>query len=334
MDKWSHACYTQGMLHHRTIRLILCLAGMVCAQAADSLSQWDVESMYVQARAMLEDRSIQDVGNVPMLLEACAREGHTEATLLLLDVYDGKFKGLPPNPEQALRLTRTLAGEKKLDSMTGGRELRSEAMFRLALLLEKGIGCPPDKPEAYKWMSQAAGRGMPQAKVEEARYLMNGTGVGKDPKRAWKILYKQAKKAPRTPHLFFYMGHMCAQGIGMQRDARRAFELYRLGGILNDAQCLNNLGTMFENGYPTPRDYETAYRLYRKAADLGNKEASANMQRLAFKEGIRASNTSRTPYGRRVDNATRHLIRALPVDDRTRELLHSWLLLSPDSDES
>lgn len=324
------------MLHHRITRLLLSLAGCVCAQAQveNSLSQWDVEGMYVQARAILEDRSIQDVGNVPMLLEACAREGHTEATLLLLEVYDGKFKGLAPNPEQALRLTRTLAQEEKLDSLKGGKELRSEAMFRLALLLEKGIGCQPDKPEAYKWMRQAAGRGMPRAKVEKARYLMNGIGTEKNPKRAWTILYKQAQKAPRTPHLFFYMGHMCEQGIGMQRDARKAFELYRLGGVLNDAQCLNNLGTMFEKGYPTPRHYETAYRLYRKAANLGNKEASANMQRLAFKEGIRASNSSRTPYSKRVDNATRHLIRALPVTDRTREILSSWLLIAPEQEES
>lgn len=323
------------MLHHRLTRFLLCLAGCACAQAQveNSLSRWDVEGMYVQARAMLEDRSIQDVSSVPMLLETCAREGHTEATLLLLDVYDGKFKGLPSNPEHALRLTRTLAGEEKLDSLSNGSKLRTEAMFRLALLLEKGIGCQPDKPEAYTWIQQAAYRGMPRAKVEEARYLMNGIGTEKNPERAWTILYKQAKKNPRTPHLFFYMGHMCAHGLGMPRDARKAFELYRLGGILNDAQCLNNLGTMFENGYPTPRDYETAYRLYRKSANLGNKEASANMQRLAFKEGIRASNKSSTPYRKRVDNATLHLIRALPVTDRTRELLHSWLLISPETDE-
>lgn len=336
MDKSSPACYTQGMEFPRSsvlLMLPLCCSS-VLAQGGNSLNKWDVESMYVQARAMLEDRSIQDVSSVPMLLETSAREGHTEAARLLLDVYEGKFKGLNAKPEHALRLTRRLAEEEKLDKMQGGGELRTEAMYRLALFLEKGVGCSPEKTEAYKWIQQASGRGKAGAKVEEARFLMNGIGTSPNPKRAWKLLYKQAKKNPHTPHVFFYMGHMCDRGIGMRRDARKAFELYRLGGILNDAQCLNNLGTMFEKGHPTPQDYEIAYRLYRKAAELGNKEASANMQRLAFKEGIRASNRSQTPYRTRIDNATQHIIRALPVAPETQERLISWLMLSPANEET
>ena len=91
---------------------------------------------------------------------------------------------------------------------------------------------------------------------------------------------------------------------------------------------------MFERGNPTPRDPENALRLYRKAANLGNREASANMQRLAFKEGIRANNLSSTPASQRIDNATRHLLRALPVTEESRQRLGDWLLITPDPDES
>lgn len=334
MDKWSGKCYT-GAMKCRPLLLSLLLSLPAWASESIGLSQWDVEGMFVQAKAMLEDRSIQDVSAVPMLLETCARENHPGAAHLLIDVYEGKFKGLEANLRKAADLARGLAESDRLDLAAGGQsDVRTEAMYRLALYLEKGNGCEKNEAEACSWMRRAARRGMPQANVELARYLMNGLGTKADPRQAWQLLHIQAKANPKTPHIFFYMGHMSAQGIGMPRDARKAFELFRMGAMQNDARCLNNLGTMFEKGYPTPRDPESALKLYRIAAYLGNREASANMQRLAFKEGVRAQHISSTPARRRIDNATLHLIQALPVSEYTRERLRDWLTLSPDSEES
>lgn len=335
MDKARGTWYIGGMKKpslHPLLLLVLC--GLSGQAAEKNLSNWDVEGMYVQAKAMLEDRSIQNVETVPMLLETCTREGHPEASRLLMDVYEGKFKGLPANPRQAAHIVRMMAESARLDAHSpGNRAVRTEAMFRLALYLEKGTGCQQNKQEAYRWMREAANRGMAQAKVEEARYLMHGTGVAPAPERAWKLLHRQARENPRTPHVFFYMGYMCAQGIGMPRDARKAFELFRMGAVMNDARCLNNLGAMFEFGYPTPRNAENALRLYRKAATLGNREASANMQRLAFKEGVRAQQLSSTPPRKRIDNATYRIIRALPVSEYTQERLRELLTLSPEQDD-
>lgn len=322
--------------HLMLIPLMLALPGAAQeeAQQEDKFSRWDVEGMYVQAKAMLEDRSIQHVETVPLLLETCAREKHLDAALLLMDVYEGKFKGLEANPGKATYQARAMAEAAELDNTPGGRNIRTEAMYRLALYLENGSGCEVSKTEACQWMQQAATRGMAQARVELARYLMTGIGVKANPGQAWQLLHKQALENPHTPHLFFYMGHMCAQGIGIPRNARKAFELFRMGAKLNDARCLNNLGTMFEKGYPTPRDPESALRLYRKAANLGNREASANMQRLAFKEGVRAQNISSTPPQKRIDNATLHIIEALPVSEATKDKLREKLLISPSEDAS
>ena len=336
MDKAAATCYREDMPHCRQYALsLLFLLGMGTgsAQQGGNLSQWDVEGMYVQAKAMLEDRSIQNVDTVPMLLETCTREGHPDATILLMDVYEGKFKGLEASPTQAARLARELAESARLDQAAKGKStVRTEAMYRLAMYLEKGNGCRINKEEAYKWMQHAARRGMPKAKVEEARYLMNGTGVKANPRLAWQLLHSQARENPDTPHLFFYMGHMCSRGIGMPRDARKAFELFRMGARRNDARCLNNLGAMFEYGYPTPRNTENALRLYRKAANQGNREASANMQRLAFKEGIRAQVQSSTSPRKCIDNATLRVIHALPVSEYARERLRNWLISTGGQD--
>ena len=336
MDKGRAACYTESMQRCLTLLTILLIQPIAAGsemRLSNALSQWDVESMYVQAKAMLEDRSIQNVETVPMLLETCAREKHLEAALLLMDVYEGKFKGLEANPEKATSQARAMAESKQMDSIApAGRTIRTEAMYRLALYLEKGCGCEINQPEAFKWMQMAANRGMPKARVELARYLIMGLGIKQNPRKAWEILHQQARQDPQTPHLFFYMGYMCSQGLGIPRNARLAFELFRMGARLNDARCLNNLGAMFEKGYPTPRTPENALRLYRKAANLGNREASANMQRLSFKEGIRAQHLSATPKETRIDNATLHIIQALPISEYTQDRLRGWLLLRPDHD--
>lgn len=337
MDKCVTACYTQLMRLHciQLALLFLLLPGGGAAASTPRATSAEVESIYEQARAMLEDRSIQNVESVPLLLETCVRELHPEANRLLMDVFEGKFKGLDTNPEQAYRLARGLAGTDKLDQLSPEcQELRTEAMFRLALYLEKGFGCQINRNEACRWMQKAAMRGLPQARAEFARYLMQGTGTRQDAAQAWELLHTLALRHPDTPNLFFYMGHMCFHGIGMPRDARKAFELFRMGARMNDARCLNNLGSMFEQGYPTPRDPENAYQLYRMAANLGNREASANMQRLAFKEGIRASSRSSTPIRKRIDHATLHLIHALPVTEETRDRLRYWLLLNNETQAS
>ena len=329
MDKYQTAWYTRGMPHLPLQLALLLIPALGCCLAGtpQNVTRGDVESMYEQARAMLEDRSIQNVESVPLILETCVREQHPDATRLMLDVLEGKYKGLEANAGQACRLARELAEYDALDQVSPAcRELRTEAMFRLALYLEKGNGCEANQQEACFWMQQAAQRGMPQAQVELARYLMLGKGTVADPRRAWHILHQQARMNPRTPNLFFYMGYMCAHGVGMPKDMRKAFELFRMGARLNDTRCLNNLGSMYEKGVPTPRDPESAYKLYRLAANLGNREASANMQRLAFKEGIRASHLSSTPIRKRIDNATLHLIYALPVTEESRERLRRWLL--------
>ena len=119
---------------------------------------------------------------------------------------------------------------------------------------------------------------------------------------------------------------------GTVRPDGRAQKRGQAGGIGRGIVFPGDEGVF--KGYPAPRNPEYAYQLYRMAANLGNREASANMQRLAFKEGIRASSRSSTPVRTRIDNATLHLIRALPVTEETRDRLRYWLLLENHSSNS
>lgn len=285
----------------------------------------DVEGMYTMAKATLEDSTITQVDNVPVLLSACVRHGHAPAARLLLDVYEGKFKGLPERPELAATEARTIAEVPvPFPDDPDCAAMKIEAMYRTAIYLERGYGYQKNEQEAYRMMTQAAEAGLPAAKAERARMLALGKGTQKNIGLAWNLLKEVARTAPDTPHVFFYLGYVSFSS-GTRAGRRRAADIFYTGACHNDADCLNNLGAMFEKGLAVPQDTAKALSLYHKAAALGHRQASANMQRLAYKEGIAANRQDEAPAADRIRNAVKRVILTLPVNDQTQERLRFWL---------
>ena len=322
----------------RTRLPILAFAAMLslCAAADSSAdatpSPGDVEGMYAQARTMLEDRTIQNVSAVPDMLETCARAGYEPAKLLLMDVYEGKRKGIDTKPAKAFALAHGMAQENLPPNATSEEvEARKEAMYRCALYYERGFGCQASPAEAYQWMRHAAAAGLRKAQAELARYLINGVGHSPAPQEALRILRQVAAKAPDTPHIFFYLGYMCMNGIGMHRPnrlmARRFFEF---GARMKDARAINNLASMYELGIGVSKDARMALRLYKQAAALGSRDASANMQRLAYKTDLVYKMS--TTWQQRIGHAGLRVVQALPISPVIRQWLEEpFLRLSAGS---
>ena len=283
----------------------------------------DVESVYAHACTMLEDHTIRDVSAVPQMLEKCAAAGHVPSQLMLLDVYEGKRKGIAPEPKKAFDLAKEMAQQKtgQENSAPVAEEQnagRSEATYRLAHYYERGIGCKASPKDAFHFMLQAASPQFPKARVELARYLINGVGHNPDYAQARSLLLEVAKSAPRTPNTFFYLGYMYMNGLGMHGpNLRMARKIYELGREVGDARAINNLAAMYERGLGAPRDFDKAIRLYKQAANLGCKDASANMQRLAYKAAVRPDGTWRQRIGR----AGLKVVKALPIATRLRKWL-------------
>lgn len=330
MDKFLSSWYRNRQMKFHITALLLLLGAAASAAPGDSVQRqkpqrWDVEGLYIQARATLEDPDNTHVESVPMLLEACVREGHADAMMLLLDVYEGKFKGLEARPEQAFRTARLIADATDIRTAEG-KAMQMEACYRLALYLEKGTGCTRNAYEAYESMEKAARMGLLKARAEQSRYLMRGFGHRKDARRAWKLLRYVAEQSPKTPNVFYYMGIICYEGLGNRPDYQKAGKLFSMGARYGDANCLNNLAAMYERGLATRRSEELALLLYRKAATMGSREASANMQRLAFKVGQKAERKEERPAITRIRNATGRVILSLPFSDYTRSRIRAWLL--------
>lgn len=317
------------MLRRIVILLFFATVPPIAAQHENfrvTMDRSDAEAMYAQAKATLEDSSIPNVESVPRLLEQCTRNGYTPAARLLLDVYEGHFKGLEARPDLACELTSKIVDMPLLDPNDPDCVLlQKESLYRLALYKERGYGCTANLQEAFQHMYHAAEKGYGKASVQLARYLIMGKVCKPMPKEAWELLKAQAKADPTTPHVFFYMGYICYRGLGHRPNPRKAADYFYVGAKMNDADCMNNLGAMYERGIAVERNPGVALTLYRRAAALGNKQASANMQRLAFKEGLRADRDARRPAGRRITHALLHVVQALPISEAHKAALRGHL---------
>lgn len=284
------------------------------------------EQMYRDALSTLDDVNTTTISGVLPLLEESAAQGHPGAVILLLDVYGGHRKGLDAQPAKAAGLAYQVAsGELSLDARyPGAQEARQECMFRYALFCERGLGCPKNEQKAFRWMFKTAGEKVDKARVELARYAMMGTGTRKAPREAMKLLIEQARLRPDTPHLFFYLGYMYQKGLGIRRpDLKSAFKCYAYGERFDDDRAINNLAGMYEQGIGVSRDLNQALRLYKKAASLGNKDASANMQRLAY---LKAEEDDVTPAMQKINRAAIKVIRAMPLSGTAHKKLSAPFL--------
>lgn len=305
--------------------LILSCVPLLPAQSPemDDVPLTQLETAYTTTAYLLNAPNIETINNATSTLEFCAEHGHPLAAILLLDVYEGKRRGLPAEPEKAAALAHRIAtGQLHFNEEHSQAVMaKLESIYRYALYCEKGIGRDKSAHDAYEWMLKASNNGYGKARVELARYLMNGKGGHKNPQTALKLLKAQAGIDATVPNLFFYMGHIYLNGVGLsKRRPDLAFRYFTYGEHLSDANAINNLAVMYERGIATEKNERQALRLYKKAANLGSKAASANMQRLGY---VQAGHEFNTPDSVRIDRASMHVLKSMPLPTRLKERLIS-----------
>ncbi len=73
---------------------------------------------------------------------------------------------------------------------------------------------------------------------------------------------------------------MYYQGQGIPRDYKTAAKLYRLAAEQGDADGQTGLGLMYEYGLGVPQNDEAAAKWYKFAAEQGNAYAQNNLKKL------------------------------------------------------
>ena len=77
-----------------------------------------------------------------------------------------------------------------------------------------------------------------------------------------------------------WLGHCYMNGIGVERDPKKAFELFTRSAAKNDPWGTNGLAICREIGCGTKPDRRGAMEMYLKAAELGNPLAALNLAKL------------------------------------------------------
>ena len=85
--------------------------------------------------------------------------------------------------------------------------------------------------------------------------------------KALKIFKPLAEKDDKYAQ--YFLGHMYAEGKGVEKDCKKAVELYQKSANQGVAMAKNNLGVMYFNGDCVERDYKKSFDLTNRAAHLG-----------------------------------------------------------------
>jgi TPR repeat protein len=164
----------------------------------------------------------------------------------------------------------------------------AKGMFQLGSLYENGLGTARDYVRARHWYLKAAEAGNASAMTNLGSLYEHGLGVAQDYAQARQWYQKAADagdswaggqlSALRSKEDWFaeakrYLG---------AKDYAQALPLLQKSAKADNAEAMNNLGSLYENGLGTARDYVRARHWYLKAAEAGNAGAMTNLGRHAL----------------------------------------------------
>ncbi|UZO16199.1 uncharacterized protein OCT59_007588 [Rhizophagus irregularis] len=125
----------------------------------------------------------------------------------------------------------------------------------------------PDDNEQLRY-SEAAKRGNIPAISDLANCYKNGIGIEKDEIRAFELFKEAAGKGDIDA--MNNLGKCYQNGIGTEKDKIRAFEMYKKAAGKGQLDAITKLGYCYEKGKGTEKDEIRAFELYQEAAKGGD----------------------------------------------------------------
>ena len=125
------------------------------------------------------------------------------------------------------------------------------AQWRLGHMYEAGVGTDVDLSAAYRCYASAAHSSCGPAQVDQARMLLDGTGVDPNPPRAVAILAHAARPNRRShggqAAAQLMLGKLYLQGRWVERDERRARQLLEAAAAAGNRDATNSLKSMHQS---------------------------------------------------------------------------------------
>ncbi|CAB4421483.1 unnamed protein product [Rhizophagus irregularis] len=141
------------------------------------------------------------------------------------------------------------------------------------LLDKNSIECNINKKELVKLNDLAEGGNL-SAQNNLGYCYQNGIGIEKNEKKAFEWYLKAAGKG--DIYAQYNLGICYQNGIGINKDDKKAFEWY-FKSAKEYSQAQNILGNCYQNEIGVKKDLEESIYWYKKAVENGNKFAQYNL---------------------------------------------------------
>jgi uncharacterized protein len=156
------------------------------------------------------------------------------------------------------------------------RSAQPAAAFRLALLLDNGLGVPRDPLRATELFRDAADRGEPNALYFLGLRMQHGTGGVPQDLPGAVALYRRAAASGQA-HAMVMLGWALRTGKGVEAHPRAAFEWVRQAAATGLPEAQVQHGDDLNQGTGTAPDKAQAFAWWSKAAERGNPLAMARL---------------------------------------------------------
>lgn len=198
------------------------------------------------------------------LSSQCASANDVDC-IRLLAVHHILGMGTPENPQEGLRQIRRCAE-------------MADAFCELTLgdAYYQGDGIKQDYAQAFKWYKRSADQGEAAAQFSLSNMYLQGRGVKQDELEAVRLLVLSSEQNyDKALHMMGFSWQFGA--FGLKADEQTAVGYFKRAVSNGYAPSMVSLGEMYVGGRGVPQNHEEAMRLFRAAADLGDKDGQYKM---------------------------------------------------------
>lgn len=164
------------------------------------------------------------------------------------------------------------------------KDMRSYVWYRIGKMHCYGLGTEQNYTEAFRWFEKSAIEGNKFAQFSLANLYYYGNGVEQSYEQAFRWYMAAAKK--QQPYAAYAVAQMYANGEFVEKDEIQAQSYYKqaLAGFQKleaaeqaDDNLFYKMGRMFRLGLGSEVDITKSLDYFKRAADLGNKNARRTM---------------------------------------------------------
>ena len=155
------------------------------------------------------------------------------------------------------------------------------AQFNIGVMYANGLGVDRDMGRAMEWWSRAAKQLHVRAAHNLALAMLSGeprvNGELAEPDYPGVLRYLKIGSDAGYPNSEYTLAKLYEEGVGVEKDPRRAAELFLSASIKGFAKAQYNLGKVYRDGAGMPKSEALSFFWFTEAAERGHARAQDKM---------------------------------------------------------